>query len=158
MCGNDCSDDGFIDFRAWLIAQSNEVYLAALADPDSLADVEAYGGCQFEEFTYVGDKALETMTGQSAYDGTDAAFDILLEELRQGITYGVGINYPYEWDEITERFPRLCEKYLEPGTVDFMLQYNHTMWFLDNQNIQKARKGGLPEQTPPQTHIEMGGM
>ena len=95
MCGNDCSGDGFIDFRAWLIAQSNEVYLAALADPDSLADVEAYGGCQFEEFTYVGDKALEAMTGQSAYDGTDAAFDILLEELRQGITYGVGINYPY---------------------------------------------------------------
>ena len=92
MCGDGCSDDGFMDFRAWLIAQGKEVYLAALADPDSLADVEAYGGCQFEEFTYVGDKALETMTGQSAYDGTDAAFDILLEELRQGITYGVGIK------------------------------------------------------------------
>lgn len=34
-----CSDDGFIDFRAWLIAQGREVYFAALADPDSLADV-----------------------------------------------------------------------------------------------------------------------
>ena len=38
-----CSDDGFIDFRAWLIAQGKEVYLAALADPDSLAEVEPYG-------------------------------------------------------------------------------------------------------------------
>ena len=28
-----CSDDGFIDFRAWLIAQGREVYLAALKDP-----------------------------------------------------------------------------------------------------------------------------
>lgn len=26
-----CSDDGFIDFRAWLIAQGREVYFAALA-------------------------------------------------------------------------------------------------------------------------------
>ena len=51
MCENGCSDDGFIDFRAWLIAQGKEVYFAALADPDSLADVEAYGGCQFEELT-----------------------------------------------------------------------------------------------------------
>ena len=37
-----CSDDGFIDFRAWLIAQGREVYFAALADPDSLADVVPY--------------------------------------------------------------------------------------------------------------------
>lgn len=36
-----CSDDGFIDFRAWLTAQGKEVYLGALADPDSLADVGA---------------------------------------------------------------------------------------------------------------------
>ena len=34
--------DGFIDFRSWLIVQGKEVYLAALADPDSLADVEPY--------------------------------------------------------------------------------------------------------------------
>jgi len=33
-----CSDDGFTDFRAWLIAQGQEVYQNALRDPDSLAD------------------------------------------------------------------------------------------------------------------------
>lgn len=48
-----CSDDGFIDFRAWLIAQGREVYLAALKDPDSLADVEPYGNCCFESLSYV---------------------------------------------------------------------------------------------------------
>ena len=158
MCGNDCSGDGFIDFRAWLIAQSNEVYLAALADPDSLADVEAYGGCQFEEFTYVGDKALEAMTGQSAYDGTDAAFDILLEELRQGITYGVGINYPYEWDELERHFPRLCEKYLEPGTVELMLDRGETIWFPDNEDIKEAHAAGPPRQSASQFNIRMEGM
>lgn len=36
-----CSDDGFIDFRAWLTAQGKDVFMAALADPDSLADVGA---------------------------------------------------------------------------------------------------------------------
>jgi hypothetical protein len=32
-----CSDDGFEDFRGWLIAQARQVYQASLQDPDSLA-------------------------------------------------------------------------------------------------------------------------
>src|SRR6516225_8209996 len=34
-----CSDDCFIDFRYWLIAQGREVYEATVRNPDSLADV-----------------------------------------------------------------------------------------------------------------------
>jgi Protein of unknown function (DUF4240) len=33
-----CSDDGFEDFRGWLVAQGRNVYEKALLDPDSLAD------------------------------------------------------------------------------------------------------------------------
>ena len=33
-----CSDDGFTDFRGWLIAQGQDVFQNALGDPDSLAD------------------------------------------------------------------------------------------------------------------------
>lgn len=147
MCENGCSDDGFTDFRAWLIAQGKEVYLAALADPDSLADVEPYGGCQFELLTYAGSYALEVITGQSAYDGTvEAVYNMLLDELRQDITYGEGIGYPYEWGELEDYFPRLCEKYLEPGTVEFMLEWHETRWFLDNPDIKKAREGGPPQR------------
>jgi hypothetical protein len=36
-CG--CSDDGFMDFRSWLIGQGKTVYEAALIDPESLADM-----------------------------------------------------------------------------------------------------------------------
>ena len=36
-CG--CGDDGFDDFRAWLISQGQNIYEEALRDPDSLADV-----------------------------------------------------------------------------------------------------------------------
>lgn len=155
MCDG-CSDDGFTDFRAWLIAQGKDAYMSALADPDSLAELEIYDGCRFEELTYAGDKALEKMTGRSAYDGTDdAAFDALLAELKQDITYGEGIDYPYEWEELKDYFPRLCEKYLEPGTVEFMQKYQRTMWDQDSPRIQKAREGGPPlEPCGP----EMGGM
>lgn len=159
MCGNGCSDDGFMDFRAWLIAQGKEVYLAALADPDSLADVEPYGGCQFESFSYVASEVLNTLTSGDAYDSMDPdGFDALILELAKGIQYGEGIDYPYEWDELERYLPRLCEKYLEPGTVEFMLDQGETIWFLDNEDIKAARENGPPQQNASQFNIRMEGM
>ena len=153
------SDDGFMDFRAWLIAQGKEVYLAALADPDSLADVEPYGGCQFESFSYVASEVLNTLTGGDAYDSMDPdGFDALVLELAKGIQYGKGIDYPYEWDELEQHFPRLCEKYLEPGTVEFMLDRGETIWFPDNEDIKEARAAGPPRQSASQFNIRMEGM
>ena len=48
-----CSDDGFIDFRSWLIAQGKAVYDAALAEPESLAGHIVEDFAAFEEFAYV---------------------------------------------------------------------------------------------------------
>ena len=62
-----CSDDGFMDFRAWLIAQGKDIYMAALENPDSLPRVEQYGDCEFELLNYVGDYAYQELTGRSAY-------------------------------------------------------------------------------------------
>ena len=73
-----CSDDGFIDFRAWLIAQGREVYLAALKDPDSLADVEPYGNCCFESLTYVGDAAYRQLTGENINENADPAANVMV--------------------------------------------------------------------------------
>ncbi|MFB9235904.1 DUF4240 domain-containing protein [Plantactinospora siamensis] len=36
-----CSDEGFDAFRGWLLAQGRPVFAAAVADPDSLADLPA---------------------------------------------------------------------------------------------------------------------
>ncbi len=33
-----CSNDGFTDFRAWLIAQGRQIYNSTIKDPDTLAD------------------------------------------------------------------------------------------------------------------------
>jgi hypothetical protein len=52
-----CSDDGFEYFRRWLVSRGHDVYEAALADPDSLAQLDVqpgpYGVWQFEEIYYV---------------------------------------------------------------------------------------------------------
>ena len=109
-----CSDDGFIDFRAWLIAQGREVYFAALADPDSLADVVPYGDCCFEQLSYVGDYAYEQLTGKSAYDQTDwSAYEALLMKLEQDIVYKDGIEFPRESADLKKYLPRLCAKHPE---------------------------------------------
>ena len=109
-----CSDDGFIDFRAWLIAQGREVYFAALADPDSLADVVPYGDCCFEQLSYVGDYVYEQLTGKSAYDQTDwSAYEALLMKLEQDIVYKDGIEFPREGADLKKYLPRLCAKHPE---------------------------------------------
>lgn len=63
-CG--CSDDGFIDFRAWLIQQGKDIYEAALQNPEILADI-VDDGLQTREggLWYVPIKAYENKTSQS---------------------------------------------------------------------------------------------
>ncbi len=48
------TDDGFIDFRSWLISRGKEVYMDALNDPDTLAGHDfAIGTADFELYGYV---------------------------------------------------------------------------------------------------------
>src|SRR5688572_10306721 len=62
-------DDGFVYFKAWLIAQGKEVYERALMDPDSLADVQnldegVIGPMPYlEEFLYVTLKPFAEKSG-----------------------------------------------------------------------------------------------
>ncbi len=63
-CG--CSDDGFWDFRAWLIAQGKEVYENALVDPESLVDlIDVNEDAQHGALVYVAMHAYEQKTGQN---------------------------------------------------------------------------------------------
>jgi len=64
-CG--CGDDGFMDFRAWLIGQGKDVYEKALVDPESLSDVvDAGQETKSEALLYVAQKAYELRTGKDA--------------------------------------------------------------------------------------------
>lgn len=134
-----CSDDGFIDFRAWLIAQGKEVYLSALKDPDTLADVVPYGDCSFEGLSYVGDQVYKQLTGRSVYQDMDeGAVEKLKIELRSDIVYKDGIQYPRQPRDLPRFLPRLCAKY--GGPERFHVQPNN--WNLDLHEIRRLLDEG----------------
>jgi hypothetical protein len=72
LIGGGCSYDGFIDFRAGLIAQGRHWYEKAAASPDSLADHPAVAGGRqprrnnplfYEEVSYAASHAFQRVSG-----------------------------------------------------------------------------------------------
>lgn len=101
-----CSDDGFMDFRAWLISQGRSVFEAALAEAESLADVADAPGVEdvfFEEFPYVPARAYKESTGQEIppYRGSRSPAP-------------AGEKWEEDGDSLERRFPRLWRKYGRP--------------------------------------------
>lgn len=134
-----CHSDGFEDFRSWLIAQGRDTYLAALKNPDSLAEFPADTDCRFAALPYVGGMAYDRLTGRMAYD--DAAPDEhrkLVAELRKDIVYGAEIGYPHEWSEIAAYLPRLTAQRLTPEKLRACICRGY-MWNHDDPDIQRAR-------------------
>lgn len=137
---NGCSDDGFIDFRLWLIGQGREVYMAALKDPDSLADAPSYRDQQFDSLAHMGDYAYEELTGRLAYQDFDVPqYQALTAELKKDIVYGEGIGYPYDWADAPAYLPRLCAKYLSAERLELNMTSDRYAWNLNDPDIQKAR-------------------
>jgi hypothetical protein len=60
-----CSDDGFVYFRWWLVMQGQDVLETALADPESVAEIN--GGTEeldYEGYGYVALYAYRAVTGE----------------------------------------------------------------------------------------------
>lgn len=135
-----CSDDGFIDFRAWLVGQGKEIYMAALRDPDSLADAPDYRDCLFDALPYMGNVAYEELTGRNTYEDHDpAGFHALKAELKKDIVYGDGIGYPYTWSEAAVYLPRLCAKHMTPEELVWRIKYHNDTWNVTSPEIQTVR-------------------
>jgi hypothetical protein len=65
IIGGGCSDDGFTDFRAGLIAQGKTIFEEALRDPETLADVLPEGDeGRLERMNYVATLAHEKKFGK----------------------------------------------------------------------------------------------
>jgi hypothetical protein len=99
-CGT--GDDGFWDFRAWLIAQGREVYENALADPESLVDlVDIDDDAQEEEMLYVVIYAYEKKTGR----------DFLTREKKKPYHQQTLKGKPVPKEALKDRFPKLSAKF-----------------------------------------------
>lgn len=59
-----CSDDGFYDFRVWLIMQGEAVYKLALEDPESLAEVMVTVEEMESDCGSIAHAAYEKITGE----------------------------------------------------------------------------------------------
>ena len=59
-----CSDSNFHYFRAWLIGQGKDVFEAALANPDSLSQLEADEELMCEELLYVAYSVYREVAGR----------------------------------------------------------------------------------------------
>lgn len=143
-----CYIDGFEDFRAWLIFQGRETYLAALKDPDSLADVPACveDDCRFADLPYAGSMAYARLTDRMAFnDIRPADQQHMTATLKKSIVYGAEIEYPYEWSEVAAYLPRLTAQHLTPEELRACICRGH-LWNHDDPAIQKARIAAPPKK------------
>ncbi len=99
-CGG-AGDDSFDYFRAWLIAQGQQAWDAALANPDSLADlINPAAGTEFdgESLMYSAGDAYERVAGTS-----------LVPDDPPNVEWPAGLNLDFEDEaELARRFPRLA--------------------------------------------------
>ena len=110
-----CSDDGFQYFRWWLILQGRDVYDAALADPDSLAEV-LDGETEVEAEVSPGMDAWFIATGTAEDDAGYAAYDraLLFRHPKRPTEPPLAPRWDFDDDaEGRRRFPRLAAAYLD---------------------------------------------
>jgi hypothetical protein len=161
-----CSDDGFIDFRAGLIAQGRDWYQKAAASPDSLADHVAVARAGhprrgnplfYEEVDYAASRAFRRVSGN------DHAFWDALEARGPGERLAVmGEEFDFDDDqEMRRRLPRLstCRPH-RPGSSPSLNMIDSAAfdevkvartgsarpW--DNQITERAANGLMPVRAP----------
>ncbi|MEU4091156.1 DUF4240 domain-containing protein [Streptomyces sp. NPDC026673] len=123
LIGGGCSDDGFMDFRAGMIALGRAWYERVAAEPDSLAGhpavVEAARAHRddalfYEEVNYAAADAFERLTGdQDAFYTAWAAYRPAGAEAEA--EPDMGEDFDFDDDaEMHRRLPRLARLYLGP--------------------------------------------
>lgn len=98
-----CSDDGFADFRSWLISRGRDWYQMALTNPDALADYPGleFRDASFEEFASVASRVHEKLAG----DLPESCLSLDPDEPS-------GTAWPADNDEIFRtRWPKLSARF-----------------------------------------------
>jgi hypothetical protein len=110
--GGHGSDDGFVYFRDWLIAQGRKIFEKTLADPDSLAlipvDTAETGRpyAEWESFGYAPSYAYEEVTTKNMYDELNPSSNKAMPFEKNS----------WDWQDYTdevlaEKLPKLWSKY-----------------------------------------------
>ncbi|MET8626343.1 DUF4240 domain-containing protein [Kitasatospora sp. NPDC004669] len=122
LIGGGCSDDGFMDFRAGLIALGREWYELAAAHPDALAghpaviDAAARGDDYVifdEDVNYAAGYAFERLTGDTDAFHEEWKCRRAGRDLDPALESDTGEDFDFDDDgEMHRRLPRLAALYL----------------------------------------------
>jgi hypothetical protein len=108
-----CSDDGFMDFRDWLILQGREVFEAAVKDPDTLADVVDPGE-ECEIMCAAGAYAWLVATGREPDDEGYRAWQAAWDAKYPNRARAQLLGRPWRSEkQLRNRLPRLWALYTE---------------------------------------------
>ena len=108
------TDDGFTDFRNWLISQGKEIYIETMKNPEILAEKAGEpieGWYEFELLGYVGMRVVEQKTGdykQSVVQLPEEELKSILDE----IEYGEYADKDLSIEELKEAFPKFTERFI----------------------------------------------
>lgn len=136
-----CSDDNFMDFRSWLISQGKEVYLAALENPDSLAETKDLPPYDFQAFASIANGIYTEKTGKMFLPTTPLEKSGRVS-IYEEIHYGPEIDKLRSGSEIPSYIPRLCKRFLSDrdiaaGWSEWLPNAYKTVW--GNARIQAMR-------------------
>lgn len=108
------TDDGFIDFRSWLIAQGKEVYMQALKNPESLveqADQHINGWYDFETIAYAASYAISKKSKKS-YFHREKLSEGEKKDIRSEIVYYEYADKDLSQFEVKKYYPKLVKHFL----------------------------------------------
>jgi hypothetical protein len=99
IIGGGCGDDGFSDFRSTLISMGRGIFEQALANPESLADIDYDSEtAQFEGYQYVPNTVESDLSGGQPSP-------------RSRPHPAKPSGTPWDEAKVAERYPKLAEKY-----------------------------------------------
>lgn len=102
-----CSDDGFTDFRGWLVAQGREYFEKVMADPQAAARRVRDEEVECEAILYAATYAYENKTGQE-----------LPKDEPPPPSHEPGTTFkdrpegePWNEEDLERLYPRLCKRF-----------------------------------------------
>jgi hypothetical protein len=108
-----CSDDGFTDFRTWLILRGRDVFQAAVANPDTLADLKVEqdeADCECYPALNAWFEATATAQDDAGYRAWDAAYRAKYPKRAPLPDLGEGWDFDDD-QEMKKRLPRLFKQF-----------------------------------------------
>ncbi len=100
-----CSDDGFMDFRYWLISRGKDIFTLAIQNPDSLCqEFDTVDYPSLEGISYIPNEVFNKKYGGDSWDDEESKYNFEFQNK----------EIDFEWDEDNKAsLKKVCPKTFE---------------------------------------------